>query len=90
MTGQTYLKSRLRWEYNAEAWPYYTRVIGVGVDCDAHAQGYFINSDGSKTLTSDENAALILLFARTLAARKSKLSIWDKARCALAKVLLGV
>ena len=90
MTGQTYLKSRLRWAYNAETWPYYKRVIGVGVDCDADAQGYFLNSDGSKTLTSDEDAALILLFSRMLAARKAKLAIWDRLRCALAKMLLGV
>jgi hypothetical protein len=90
MTGQTYLKNRLRWAYDAKTWPYYTRVIGVGVDCDADAQGYFLNSDGSKTLTSDEDAALILLFSRMLAARKTKLAIFDRFRCALAKLLLGV
>jgi len=89
MAEQTYLKNRLRWVHNAETWPYYKRVIGVGVDCDADVQGYFINSDGSKTPTSDGNAALILLFARTLAARKTRLHIFDRLRCALATMLLG-
>jgi hypothetical protein len=88
MAKQTYLKSRLRWAHNAEKWAYYKRVIGVGVDCNTDVQGYFINSDGSKTLTSDENAALILLFARTLASRKQKLAICDKLRHVLAKLLL--
>ena len=90
MTGQTYLKSRLRWEHNAETWPHYKRVVGAGVNCDADASGYFLNSDGSKTLTSDEDAAMILLFSRMLAVRKSKMAILDRLRCALAKLLLGV
>jgi hypothetical protein len=87
---ETYLKTRMRWAYNAETWPYYKRVVGVGVDCDADASGYFLNSDGSKTLTTDEDAAMILLFSRMLAVRKVKLAVWDRVRCALAKLLLGV
>lgn len=86
----TYLKSKFRWLHNAETWPYYKRVVGVGVDCDSDAQGYLINSDGSKTFVSDRESALILLFARTMAAKKSKLSIVDKARCALASMLLNI
>lgn len=86
----TYLKSKFRWLHNSETWPFYKRVVGVGVDCDADASGYILNSDGSKTSVSDREAALILLFARTLAAKKSKLSVIDKARCAIAGVLLNI
>lgn len=90
MNKPTYQKSRFRWAHNADTWPHYRRVIGVGVDCDGDAAGYFLNSDGSRTSTSDEDAALILLFARTLAARGARMSVMDRLRRAIAKRLLGI
>ena len=90
MNKPTYQKSRFRWAHSADTWPYCRRVIGVGVDCDGDAAGYFINSDGSKTSASDEDAALILLFARTLAARGAKMSVMDRLRCAIARRLIGI
>ena len=89
MNNKTYLKSKFRWLHDADTWPYTKRIVGCGVNCDADAEGYFIYSDGSKVFTSDENAALILLFSRCLAAKHYKLGLIDRVRCAIAKFLLN-
>jgi hypothetical protein len=88
-----YDKLKLRWEVKESKWPYYKRVVGVGVDCDSDGEGYFLNSDGSKTYTNDVDAAMILLFCRTMAARTGKnrtywFTLKDKIKIKLAEWLL--
>jgi len=63
----TYIKARL-----AISWPCYKRIVGCVVDCDNDCAGYVIESDGSRTGTSDISAAKILLFSRLLAARSAR------------------
>lgn len=88
MEKLTYLKQKLRWTSDENEWPYYKRIVGCGVSCEADGAGYLLNSDGSKTATDDYDAALILLFSRALADRRGDRSFLNRMLCSLVRWLL--